>query len=81
LELEGAELLIGKTTVELGHIPGNAPESSSRFGYRRSPFPANKKKVQWLIRINERDAVAHLMVKSQKAGTASSKIFLQKGGH
>jgi murein tripeptide amidase MpaA len=81
LELEGAELLIGKTTVELGHIPGNAPDSSSRFGYRRTSFPLNKKTVQWLVRVKKKDAVAHVVVKSQKAGTASSKIFLQKGGH
>jgi murein tripeptide amidase MpaA len=73
LKLEGAELLIGKPKVELGHIEGNTPVSS-RSGFRRSTDPQNKKTVQWLVRVIERGAVAHVLVKSQKAGTTKKKV-------
>ena len=73
LKLEGAELLIGKSKVELGHIEGNTPlTSGSRF--RSSIAPQNKKTVQWLVRVKKKGAVAYVSVKSQKAGTAKKNV-------
>jgi murein tripeptide amidase MpaA len=80
LKLQGAELLIGKTKVELGHIAGNRPASSSRFGFRQSALSQNKKTVQWLVRGKKKGAVAEICVESQKAGHVKKKISLQKGG-
>jgi hypothetical protein len=80
LKLEGAELLIGELKVELGHIAGNAPSSSSRFSSRQSAFPPNKKTVQWLVRGKKKESAAEIFIQSQKAGHGKKKIFLQKGG-
>jgi murein tripeptide amidase MpaA len=80
IKLEGAELLIGDTEVDLGHIPGNAPATFSRFSSRRSVLPRNIKTVKWLVRGNGKGSKAEIFVESQKAGKTKREIFLQKGG-
>jgi murein tripeptide amidase MpaA len=76
LKLEGAELLIGKPRVELGHIPGKEA-FSSRFSFQPVSSPQNKKTVQWLIRGEKKDPVAEITIESQKAGTTRKKISLR----
>jgi hypothetical protein len=73
LKLVGAELLIGKPKVELGHIEGNTP-LSSRSRFRTSSEPQNKKSIQWMIRAKKKGATARVVVKSQKAGTTEVKV-------
>ncbi|UCE42177.1 MAG: hypothetical protein JSV17_04185 [Candidatus Aminicenantes bacterium] len=77
LKLEGAELLIGKQEVELGHIQGNAPISSSRFSFSRNDAPQNKKTVQWLVRGKKKNPAVEIIFESQKAGTTKKKISLR----
>jgi hypothetical protein len=73
LKLEGAELIFGKPELELGHIEGNTP-LSSRSRFRQSSDPPNKKSMQWLVRTKKKGAMAHVVIKSQKAGTAEAKV-------
>ena len=76
IKLEGAELLIGESKVLLGHIPGNAPASSSRFRSRGSTLPGNIKTVQWLVKGKKKGATAEILIESQKAGRTQKKVFL-----
>ena len=76
LKLEGAELLIGKPGVELGHIPGREI-SSSRFSSRSVSASPNKKTVQWLLRGKMKNVVGEVVIESQKAGTTKKEIFFR----
>ncbi len=76
LKLEGAELLIGKPGVELGHIPGREI-SSSRFGSRSVSSSPNKKTVQWLLRGKKKKVVGEVVIESQKAGTTRKEIIVR----
>jgi hypothetical protein len=78
LELKGAELLCGKDATELGHIKGTYPALPERAGSFRATEAENEQTVEWLVRVKEKGATATVTFQSQKAGTISKEVSLQK---
>jgi murein tripeptide amidase MpaA len=78
IDLEGVELLYGKKTTNLGHIPGNGPAGSSVFGPPSSRVTANQKSAQWLVRTNGNNPAVTVTVSSPKAGMAAEHVLLKK---
>ncbi len=78
LELKGAELLCGKDSTDLGHIKGNYPALSDRASQFRATEAENGRTVEWLVRVKQKNASATVTFQSQKAGTVSKELPLEK---
>jgi hypothetical protein len=67
LSLEGAEMVMGKEVVDLGHLPGHT-----------SLQPSPVRTVEWMIRIKGASTPqAVIKVESEKGGTHTRKISLR----
>jgi hypothetical protein len=67
LSLEGAKMIMGKETVNLGHLPGHT-----------SLQPSPVQTVEWMIKIDGGTVPqATIKVDSEKGGTHSRKISLR----
>jgi hypothetical protein len=68
ISLDNAGLVVGKETVDLGHLAGNTPRS-----------PSGIKTVEWMVKAGPRGTPkATVKVVSEKAGTHAEEVVLKK---
>jgi hypothetical protein len=66
ITLSDAELASGKETIDLGHLPGNTPQSPSKI-YT----------VEWMVKSTGRSPRATVKVISEKGGTDTRELTLR----
>ncbi len=68
IALNGAELIMGKEKIDLGHLPGYTV---------RSPSPVQD--VEWMLKASGKKALTPVIqVRSEKGGTHTQKVILKK---
>ncbi len=76
IELENAELLIGKEEIEIGHIKGLSPLGVATSG-RRATVLENDKTSEFLVRTTGKKAKAKITAVSEKAGIQIKEVSLE----
>jgi hypothetical protein len=67
ITLTGATLVTGKEKIDIGHLPGNTPRSSSPV-----------KKVEWLVKADGREPTVVVKAVSEKGGTDSKELAVKR---
>ena len=75
LELDNAELMMGKEETEVRHINGLSPLGVDTTGRRATPAE-NKKTVEFVVRAKGGNATAKITAISEKAGTKTKEVDL-----
>ena len=77
ISLTRATLVMGKESVDLGHLPGNLVQTGRRR--RQAPSAPPVKEVEWMVKATGGSAPT-VVIKaiSEKGGTHTKKITLKK---